>query len=102
MKYQVVWTAEAIDSFEERIAYLTVHWTNKEIDNFKKRTIEYLNTLVESPLMGRKTGRLKNVYTGLIRKQVSIIYRVVDSNHTIEILSFLDNRQNPSKIKKYK
>jgi hypothetical protein len=45
MSYSIVWTLEAYASFEDRIEYLNIHWTDKEIKNFKKRVTEYLETL---------------------------------------------------------
>jgi len=39
---------------------------------------------------------------GLIIKPVSIVYRVKERSKEIELLSFVDNRQNPENIKKYR
>ena len=102
MSYAITWTPEALVTFEDRIAYLKIHWTEKEISNFKKRVIEYLGILKEKPLIGKKPGKFKNVYMGLIIKQVSLIYRVKISTKEIELISFIDNRQNPKRIRKYK
>lgn len=92
----------ALSTFEDRISYLKTHWTEKEIVNFKKRVSEYLRALEEQPLISKKPGKLKNVHMGVILKQVSVIYRVKPSTKQIELISFIDNRQNPKRIKKYK
>lgn len=84
------------------IAYLKIHWTEKEITNFKKRVKEYLEVLKEKPLIGKKPGKFKNVYFGLIIKQVSLICRVKIATKEIELISFIDNRQDPKKVRKYK
>ncbi|WP_426669651.1 type II toxin-antitoxin system RelE/ParE family toxin [Mucilaginibacter sp. McL0603] len=102
MSYTIIWTSEALTTFEDRITYLKINWTEKEIKNFKKRVNEYFEVLKEEPLIGKNTGRFKNVHIGLIIKQVSIIYRVKTSTKEIELISFIDNRRNPRKIKKYK
>jgi len=34
MSYDIIWTSEAVTTFEERIEYLTIHWTEKEISKF--------------------------------------------------------------------
>jgi plasmid stabilization system protein ParE len=101
MSFNLEWTEEALSTFEARIDYLKKHWTEKEISNFKKRVRNYLDTLIESPFIGKKPGKLKDVYQGLIIKQVSLIYRVKTQKQTIELLSFIDNRQNPQKSKKH-
>ena len=102
MSYTIHWTNEALTTFEDRINYLKIHWTEKEIKSFKARVTEYLATLTETPYIGKKPGKLKNVHMGLIIKQVSIIYRVKSLTKEIELISFIDNRQNPVKIQKYK
>jgi hypothetical protein len=61
-----------------------------------------LKVLKEEPLIGKKSSRLKNVHIGFIIKQVSLIYRVKTVTKEIELISFVDNRQNPKKIRKYK
>jgi len=102
MNYSITWTPESLSTFEDRITYLEIHWTDKEITNFKNRVKEYLDTLKQEPLIGKKPGKLKNVYMGLIIKQVSLIYRVKPLTNEIELISFIDNRQDPKKIRKYK
>ena len=72
------------------------------IINFKKRVVEYLRILEEEPLITQKPGKLKNVHMGVILKQVSLIYRVKPIAKQIELISFIDNRQDPKRIKKYK
>lgn len=73
MNYSIIWTPEAMSTFEDRITYLEINWTEREIKNFKKRVRQYLETLSEEPLIGKKPGRLKNVHMGLIIKPVSLI-----------------------------
>lgn len=102
MSYTITWTEEALTTFENRIAYLKIHWTEREIINFKKRVREYLQVLEAEPLMAKRPGRFKNVHMGLILKQVSLIYRVRPLTKEIELISFIDNRQNPKRIRKYK
>jgi len=101
MSYSISWMPEAIATFNERIEYLKLHWTEHEVVNFNKRVKNYLEILRSEPFIGKK-GRLKNVHIGLIIKEVSLVYRIQISRNEIELISFVDNRQNPKKIKKYK
>jgi len=101
MSFIVLWTNEAYSTFEKRIDYLRIHWTEKEIKHFKKRVNEYLDTLKEEPFIGKKAGKARNVHIGLIIKQVSVIYRIKVKKREIELISFIDNRQDPKKIQKY-
>lgn len=102
MNFTIVWTSEAIMTFEDRITYLKIHWTEKEITKFKNRVNDYLKILTEEPLIGKRTSKLKNVHIGLIIAQVSLIYRINTITKEIQLISFIDNRQNPKRIRKYK
>ena len=101
MSYSIFWSPDAAESFEKRIDYLREHWTDREIKNFIARVSIYLKNLQEEPFIGKQTGKRKNVRTGLVIKEVSIIYRVHPANKEVELVLFIDNRQNPRKIKKY-
>jgi hypothetical protein len=102
MSYSIIWMPEAILTFGDRIKYLKIHWTEKEIRNFENRVKQYLDVLKDEPYIGKRPGKHKNVYIGLIIKPVSLIYRVKSRTKEIELLLFIDNRQDPKKIRKYK
>lgn len=92
---QIIWTRKAINTFGKRIAYLEEHWTEKEIFNFTRRVNDYLDSLKTQPLMFRKSTKLKHTHIGVIIKQVSLVYRIKPKSQTIELIPFIDNRQNP-------
>lgn len=97
MGIEIVWTKKAVQTFGERIIYLEEHWTEKEIFNFTARVNEYLNSLQSQPLMFRKSAKLKHTHIGVIIKQVSLVYRVKPKSNMIELIAFIDNRQNPKR-----
>lgn len=97
MGTKIVWTKKAIKTFNQRIAYLEENWTEREIFNFTGRVNEYLNSLQSQPLMFRTSSRLKHTHIGVIIKQVSLVYRFKSKTDTIELIAFIDNRQNPRK-----
>lgn len=99
MGIEIVWTKKAVQTFGKRIAYLQEHWTEKEIFNFTARVNEYLETLQTQPLMFRKSTRIKHTHIGVIIKQVSLVYRIKPKSQRIELIAFIDNRQNPKKNK---
>jgi hypothetical protein len=99
MGAKIVWTKKAVETFGYRIAYLEEHWTDKEIFNFTTRVNEYLKLLETHPLMFRKSTRLKHTHVGVIIKQVSLVYRIKPKSDVIELIAFIDNRQNPKKNK---
>jgi len=97
MGIEIIWTKRAVQTFGKRIAYLEEHWTEKEIFNFTTRVNEYLDSLKSQPLMFRKSARLKQTHIGVIIKQVSLVYRIKPKTHKVELIAFIDNRQNPKK-----
>lgn len=99
MGIEIVWTRKAVETFGKRIAYLQEHWTEKEIFNFTTRVNEYLETLQTQPLMFRKSARIKHTHIGVIIKQVSLVYRIKPKSQRIELIAFIDNRQNPRQNK---
>jgi plasmid stabilization system protein ParE len=101
MSFSITWMPEAFKTFDDRMDYLKIHWTDKEIIKFQNRVKEYLDLLKDEPYIGKKAGKVRNVYVGLIIKPVSLIYRVKPLNKEIELLLFVDNRQDPKKIRKY-
>ena len=94
---EIIWTKRAISTFDKRIAYLEKHWTEKEIFNFTARVNEYLSILQSQPLLFRKSLRLKHTHIGVIIKQVSLVYRIKPGGGPIELIAFIDNRQNPKR-----
>jgi hypothetical protein len=102
MNYTIIWSPKSLATFEDRLHYLRIHWTDKEITNFNNRVKEYLETLKEKPFIGKSPGKYKNTYIGLIIKQVSLIYRVKAIKKEIELVAFIDNRQDPNKMKRYR
>ncbi len=96
---EIVWTQKAINTFGQRIKYLQDNWAEKEIFNFTERVNEYLTTLKTQPLMFRQSTSLKNTHIGVIIKQVSLVYRIKPKSNRIELIAFIDNRQNPKKQK---
>ena len=97
MGFKVVWTNKALDTFAQNIAYLQEKWTEKEVNAFSNKVNDILSAIREQPLMYRKSEKLSNVHIGVIVKQVSLVYRVKPRKKEIELIAFLDNRQDPKK-----
>jgi len=95
--FKVVWTNKALDTFARNIAYLQEKWTEKEVNAFSNKVNDILSAIREQPLMYRKSEKLSNVHISLIVKQVSLVYRVKPRKKEIELIAFLDNRQDPKK-----
>jgi plasmid stabilization system protein ParE len=92
MKFEVILTPKAKDTFLATILFIRFKWGDNSADKFVERTYAVLDTIAQQPLLF-KAYQGNNVRKGLITKHTSIIYRV--NNNRIEVLFFWDNRQEP-------
>jgi plasmid stabilization system protein ParE len=99
MGYEIIWTKKALSTFEKQIKYLDENWSETEIKNYVGIVSSFLKTLSQEPLAFRKSIKLPNIHIAVVIKQVSIVYRVKPRKKVIELITFLDNRQNPRKTR---
>mgnify|MGYP003997374893 CR=1 FL=1 len=93
----VKWTPKADESFDKVIEYLRNEWTQNEISNFAKMTLNIIKSISVFPKMF-KEDKENNIRIASINKIISLIYR--EKRNQIELLYFWNNKQNPSKLKK--
>lgn len=94
MAQKIIWTPEAENTFDQVIAYLEEHWTEKEIRKFIKKTNEVIHHISFHPLAYRSAGK-DDIREALITKQNLLLYRI--SGKVIYLLYFWDTRKNPVK-----
>jgi plasmid stabilization system protein ParE len=97
MAYKVRWTPEADESFHSILTYLEENWTEREIINFVKKTNHLLTLISQYPEMFKSSYK-KPVRVANITRQTNLFYQIIDSDNTIILLSFWDNRQNPESL----
>ena len=98
MALVVKWSKEAEDTFDKIVNYLEENWTEKEIQNFIRKTHKVICQIKKNPYQF-KASRFQEVRKALITKQNSLFYFVNENKEVIEIYTFWDNRQNPQKLK---
>lgn len=96
MAYQVIWSPEAVHTFDKVIEYLEAHWTPRKIIRLLERTndVEYL--LEQNPYLFRGSDK-ENIHEALVTKQNLLLYQINESEKQVELLSFWDTRQHPKK-----
>ncbi len=97
----IIWSNKAGETFQKNIDYLKNNWTQNEVDKFISRVFEYLELLTVEPLMARRTCKSKHTYIGVIIPHISIVYRVKPGRKTLEIITFIDNRQSLKKNRRF-
>jgi plasmid stabilization system protein ParE len=96
MAKEVRWSKEALDSFNNVVAYLEENWTENEIISFAEATDSVVNYISLYPKMFRKTDKL-NIHEALVTPHNLLIYKIYRKH--IALITFWDTRQNPAKKK---
>lgn len=58
MAYEIIWLPKAEERFDEIIEYLQLHWNDKVISSFIRKTAERLSQLSERPKMFRRSAKM--------------------------------------------
>jgi plasmid stabilization system protein ParE len=98
MAYKVVWSAEAIISFDAIIGYIQINFSEKEVSRFITATDEKIKLIEADPKAYRQSLRLQNFhYTNILRKNV-LVYRVNHDQSIVVLIHFWSARQNPEQF----
>ena len=93
MKYAIIFSSEAIDTFESIKEQISERWGNKTMVEFEKRTRQVLNVIETSPFIFQSISLNNNIRRGFIHRNCSMFYEIKETE--IDILFFWDNRQEP-------
>ncbi|TKC03148.1 type II toxin-antitoxin system RelE/ParE family toxin [Pedobacter cryotolerans] len=96
----IIWSNKAVETLQKNVDYLLENWPEVESKKFLKRVFEYIETISSAPFIARKTFKTKHTYIGVIVPQISVIYRIKQKSNTLEIVTFIDNRQSLKKNKR--
>lgn len=94
MAYKVIWSPEAILTFDNIIEYLHENWTSKEVVRFIERTEDVIFLLEQNPYLFRGSDK-ENIHEALVTKQNLLLFQIIESHKQVELISFWDTRQNP-------
>jgi plasmid stabilization system protein ParE len=93
MHFNVIFSDEAIDTFESIGQQIQEKWSEKELKEFRKRAYKVIEIISKFPLIFQAVRRTENVRKAFIHKNCSMFYQIGDTY--IEVLFFWDNRQDP-------
>ena len=96
MAYEIIWSPEAIRTFDSVIEYLHQKWTTAVIIKFIDDSENIIHLISKNPYLFRKSEK-ENIHQVLVTKQNLLLYQVNEHHKRVELLSFLDARQNPKK-----
>ncbi len=96
MAFEVEWSGDAVEDFEEIITWLEQHWSEEIAADFAIRVSEVIQILQKMPFAYRVISKKRAVRRCVISKQTSMFYKV--QKNKVILLAFFDSRQNPDEL----
>ena len=95
---KIVWTPEAIKTFDEILNYLQEEFSQKEVDTFYFETERVIGLIQKNPYLFKKSTK-ENIHQAVLHKYTTLYFEVKTSEKMVILLSFFETRQNPNKRK---
>lgn len=99
MAYQLIWSPEAINSFDAIIEYLKVTFSDKEVSRFVQLVSRRLLLMEKFPKSGKKLAKTSQRRKIVLHKRTTLYYRIFERTKEVRLLVFFDTRQNPRKLR---
>lgn len=96
---EIIWSNQARKDYFTVLDYLNKKWGSNEVRSFVKKTEEVLKVIKKHPQTFIESAQKRNVRKGFVTKHNSLFYKVNYNKKEIVLLTFWDNRQNPTKLK---
>lgn len=96
MAKKIIFSPEANSRLKEIITYLVNEWSVNSADKFINILENKLFNIKSFPLISPKLSDNPEVHYCVINKQITLYYRVFESD--IEVITLFDNRQNPDSL----
>ena len=93
---KVVWTDEAIDNLEAILDYLDHVWTQREVDNFKKKLGKKIELIEQNPKIFPVSAYNPRLRKAVLSRQTTIFYEIAD--HVINLVYLFNSKQDIQRI----
>ncbi len=97
MGYKLHWSEESVTNLEEILENLSKNWTNREVENFKKRLGQQLDLIIKNPFMFPISDHMPRLRKAVLSKQTTIFYEIKDKAIFLAYLHV--NRKNIENLK---
>lgn len=92
----VVWTPEAIRTFDGTMDYLEKEFSQNQRDTFFFECHDVVELIEANPYLYKATNHNK-IHTAVIHKYTTLYFEISKESDSIILLSFFDTRQDPNK-----
>lgn len=99
MAYNIIWSDEAIKTFDSNIIFLEREWNKNVVKKFVVNVFNTIETIQLNPLLYKQFYKTKRIRSAIITKQITLFYRINKSKKVIELITFWNNHKDPKKLK---
>lgn len=93
MAYKIIWSPEAVKTFDEIVNYIAKKFTDKEVVSFINTVNRRLLAMTQFPKVSRLMSPSKR-RKAVIHKRTILFYKIRERKKEVELLSFFDTRRN--------
>ena len=93
---KVVWTDEAIDNLEAILDYLDHVWTQREVDNFKKKLGKKIELIEQNPKIFPVSAYNPRLRKAVLSRQTTIFYEIADD--VVNLVYLFNSKQDIERI----
>ena len=94
--YKIFWTNEAIKNLESILNYFEDRWSQREIENFKKRLSKRIELIEQNPKLFPVSQFNPRLRKAVLSKQTTIFYELC--RQTIYLVYLFNNKQDSKRI----
>ena len=94
MAYKIIWSPEAVKSFDEIVNYIAKNFTEKEVASFINSVNRRLLVMAQFPKVSHTMTRTSRRRKAVIHKLTILFYIIRERKKEVELLSFFDTRRN--------
>jgi plasmid stabilization system protein ParE len=88
----------AVKKIQLLLEYLEQNWSTRSKEVFLSKLLKMFDQISRQPESCIKSTEFPNLYKCILTKQTAFFYRI--NSGEIEIITLIDNRQDPDKIEK--
>lgn len=98
MKAEVIWSAEARQTYFENLEFLKEQWDVQVVKNFIDRVDEIELLISDNPRLFPPHKRHENIRKCVINKHITLFYSI-DIEDRVGLITFWNTHQNPANLK---
>jgi plasmid stabilization system protein ParE len=97
VSYEIWWTPQAVNSFNENLECLASDWGASVVNDFIDHVDSKINQITTNPLIYPLHRGHDQIHKCLVNKRILLFYRIVTDSQ-IDLLTFWNTYRNPADL----